>query len=470
MGILEQLVAELAALKGLKHTTPDGTTFGPMLHGPGGIFGGAGVERDIISTRVIPSGLASNLPAMGSVKTNPLYQYVTGFTAPTGSQPDDACGDGPVAGHIKSCLQTAQFGRVVYTTDQLEVNKVGQITDRSEYMDQQFVNDPFITSLVNGIFSDLTANEARALASEVANRFMMVGSAFQDNLSQQLYTGTGTDNQFPGLEMLVSEEHYDARTGVECPSLASDIRDFGEVNVNTVDGATAIFNQMLSMYRNLDNNAGSMNFGNTNFVWVMRKQLYQALADVWACQYNTFGCLPANSNVSIDVSGTDQVAFRDRMKQGNYLLLDSVQIPVITDDALVETVVSDGVYASDIYLLPLSVRGGATRTLFWEYFNFAQGTIPAIREGRLTTDFWSDGGRYLWHKKPPVNWCVQWTGKIEPRIILLTPHLAGRITNVAYQPTRHFRDAYHSGVSFVNGGETDGYPAPSYYSQWNPPA
>lgn len=122
MGILEQLVAELAALKGLKHTTPDGTTFGPMLHGPGGIFGGAGVERDIISTRVIPSGLASNLPAMGSVKTNPLYQYVTGFTAPTGSQPDDACGDGPVAGHIKSCLQTAQFGRVVYTTDQLEMN------------------------------------------------------------------------------------------------------------------------------------------------------------------------------------------------------------------------------------------------------------------------------------------------------------------------------------------------------------
>lgn len=471
MSVLEQLLTEIAAMKGLKHSTPDGTTFGPMLHGPGGILGSPGVERDIISTRVIPSGLASVLPAIGSVKTNPLYQYITGFTAPVGSQPDDACGDGPVAGHIKSCLQTAQFGRVVYTTDQVEMNKVGQITDRSEYMDHRVVNDPFMTSLVSGIFADLPKDEARALASEIAMRFTMVGAAFQDTLSQWIYTGTGTDYQFPGLELLVSEEHYDARTGTDCPSLASDIRDFGDVNVSSVDGAPAIFAQMLSMYRNLKHNASSMNFGVTDFAFVMREQLHQALADLWACQYNTAGCLPANSNVSIDVgTAAERVALRDAMLLGKYLLIDGNKVPVITDDALAESTVSAGVYSSDIYLLPLSVRGGATRTLFWEYFDFSRGTIPAIREGRLTTDFWSDNGRYLWHKKPPLNWCVQWIGKIEPRIILLTPHLAGRISGVAFEPTRHFRDAYSAGVSYVNGGVTTGYPAPSYYSQWNPPA
>lgn len=462
--ILEQLLKEL---QGMKHTTPSGNPTSPMLHGPGGIFSGSGIDREIISTRVIPMGLASELPAYGSVYTHPLFQYVTGFTGPTGSQPTDACGDGPTVGAIKSCLQTAQFGRVVFNTPELDINRVGQLVDNSERLDLQFVNDPFISGMVNGIFADLDQYERGLLASEVASRFALVASAFQDELSKKLYTGTGAEYDFPGLELLVTEDHFDARTGASCPSLASDIRDFGNENVNTVDGAANIFNALLSMYRNLSYNARTMNFGVVDWRLVMREDLFNSLADIWPCQYVTSGCLPNNSNVSINVEASGQIQLRDDIRANKYLLIDAKRIPVVTDPAIVESVVSDGVYASDIWFLPFTVRNGQRPVLYWEYFDYSKGTIPAIREGRSTSDFWSDSGRYLWHKKPSLNWCTQWIGKVEPRVILRTPHLAGRLIDVAYQPTRHLRDAYNTGLSYLNGGVSTGYTAPSYYTNWS---
>jgi hypothetical protein len=56
--------------------------------------------------------------------------------------------------------------------------------------------------------------------------------------------------------------------------------------------------------------------------------------------------------------------------------------------------------------------------------------------------------------KPPTNWCVQWLGLIEPRVILLTPHLAGRINNIVYTPLLNVRDAYSDQPNYVNGGNT----------------
>src|SRR3990172_12507912 len=60
-----------------KHTTPSGTPSTPYMHGPGGLFGVSGLERDVISTRISPEGLASALPVRMSTRTNPLYAYIT---------------------------------------------------------------------------------------------------------------------------------------------------------------------------------------------------------------------------------------------------------------------------------------------------------------------------------------------------------------------------------------------------------
>ena len=74
---------------------------------------------------------------------------------------------------------------------------------------------------------------------------------------------------------------------------------------------------------------------------------------------------------------------------------------------------------------------------FFEYFDYSamNGVMQAIRDGMLQNEFWSDGGRYLWTTQRTL-WCVDWAAKIEPRLRLLTPHLAGRIQNVQYGSTQ----------------------------------
>jgi hypothetical protein len=59
--------------KALSTKEATGTPAGPYLHGPGGMFGIAGIDRDIISARVQPIGLASMLPAVPSVHESVVW-------------------------------------------------------------------------------------------------------------------------------------------------------------------------------------------------------------------------------------------------------------------------------------------------------------------------------------------------------------------------------------------------------------
>jgi hypothetical protein len=118
-------------------------------------------------------------------------------------------------------------------------------------------------------------------------------------------------------------------------------------------------------------------------------------------------------------------------------------------------------------VLPLTVQGNKS-VLFWEYFAW-NGPNAALAAETLRVApimgnyYWSDGGQYMWHMKPPINWCVQWIGLIEPRLILLTPHLAARIENVAYSAPMIPRQPFTDDPYFVNGGVTDRNTAPSFY-------
>jgi len=76
----------------------------------------------------------------------------------------------------------------------------------------------------------------------------------------------------------------------------------------------------------------------------------------------------------------------------------------------------------------------------------------------------SDGGRFAWHRKPPNNWCVELIAKTEPRLLLLTPMIAGRLTSIRYTPVVHERDWDPSGTYYVDGGTSSGQTPPSYYS------
>lgn len=482
----------LAALAGLLNeqmkAVPSGTPSTPYLHGPGGLFGVAGLSQDVISTRVQPEGLIGSLPSLGSIETDPLFAFITGFQDETGSVKDGVCDDPETAGAIKNCIQTAQFGRYEYQTRELEVNRVGQQTNRGEFLDLRLLNDPLAVD-IGGVLSQQFAlqGQNKLLAgADMLMRFVEVGVSFQNKIGRQLYIGSPANNsagggykEFPGLDMLIGTGKVDALTGTNCESLDSDIKDMNYSLVDDVDASNNIVNVITYLTRTLRSNASKMRFGNTTWLISMREMLFYELTAVWPCSYQTYRCIfpnsvGANGTINLNVDAQAQREMIDAMREGQYLVIDGKRWSVVFDDFIIEESSGDtnqlaaGDFASDIYIIPMTVRGGRSVT-FMEHLDYGKQVMPQIGQGNYSSYYWTDGGRFLWHAKPPTNWCVQHLAKIEPRLILLTPFLAGRITNVAYSPLQHTRDAHPDDDYFVDGGVSTARAAPSHFSDWNLP-
>lgn len=478
-----KLAAALAALAGgagIPHAgiraTP-GTPSTPYYTGPGGLFGVPGLSKNLISTRVQPMGLADRLPAIGTLQMSPLFPYLTGFNDDTGSEKDGVCDDPVTVGAGKSCIQTAQFGRYERQTRTFEINRVGQQVNRGEFQDLRFLNDPILQD-PNSMTTPNVPGSA-PLVREALMRFIELGVSFQNKLGRQVYIGNPSNNtagggyqEFPGLDILIGTTKVDAMTGTACPSLRSLIYDFNNARVDT-NGGTYLEAITYHM-RALRWMADRMNMGTTTWAMVMRPDLFYELTSIWACVYMTYRCRTVD-NVDAFVDSAQQVAFRDDMRNNQFLLVDGLRIPVILDTSIFEDTGDNtgtgtmprGCFRSDIYIIPMTVRGGMPVT-YWEYLDYSGGAMVGVNDGRLAPNyFWTDGGRFLWHFKPPTTWCVQWMAKIEPRLILLTPHLAARLINAVYCPMLHVRDSHNDDAYFVDGGVSSRQ-ASTFHSDWNP--
>lgn len=476
--VIDQLVAELSARAGVR-TKAIGD---PYLHGPNGLWSVPGLERPVISTRVIPRGIAGLIPSRPSNVENPLYPYLTGFTDPAEVQPIGPCDDPPVAGQMKNCTQTATFGRYSYRSRQVDLSRLGQIVNRAEFTDLLLVNDPLGNEGGNDITSPANTPAQLALNNELGARNAELAIKFQNKLTRQLYEGNPANNtnggyaEFPGLDHLIGTGKRDAITGVACPSLDSLMVNMNYKNVNGTTGNDTIINVLTYSYRMLRNLATRTRLDPAEWVFAMRETLFYELTAQWPCTYLTYRCITTQGNEAV-VNASDAVAMRDAMRQGNYLVIDGQRVNVVLDDGINEETSGDtnkvtaGNFASDIFILPLRVAGNFA-ALFWEYFAWngpgaalsaeVQASLPLIRNW-----FWTDAGQYLWHMKPPVNWCVEWLAMVKPRLVLRTPHLAARIQNIQYSPLMHPRDAYPDDPYFVNGGNTSRNTAPSFYRSWS---
>lgn len=469
---LYEILMKGAGQERAKHDLPAGYTITTnLMHGPAGLFGAAGVDQQVFSTRVRPTGLSAMLPSRASNFTNPIVAYLTGFTDDEDADEKDApCDDPLAAGNIKNCYQGSAFGRIERKTATLELDELGQRVNRGEFDDLMLVNEPLMT----GDFGTPTVpgTFGAAFASELNARLMTLGVAFQNAIGNMNWTGTPANNtnggyaEFNGLEQLVTTTHTDVLTNANCPSLASDVKD---ANYKTVESdATDIFNYLTMLYRYVKHNARTMGFMPVTWAFVMRGDLFQQLTDYWPCVYASYRCAGTATN------NTDALVMRQMandMQNGMYLKIDNVNIPVIIDDYIPEDTSTDNAnvpeasFASDIYLLPLTVRGGI-QVLYYEYFDFTgpNAALRAIQDGRLANFWTSDGGKFIWTNHQTL-WCVEWYAKIEPRMRLLTPHLAGRLQNVLYSPLQHFRDPDPSSPYFVDGGNQTGSWDPYYSAQ-----
>jgi hypothetical protein len=205
------------------------------------------------------------------------------------------------------------------------------------------------------------------------------------------------------------------------------------------------------------------------WAWVMPDSLFRTLTDYWPCVYASFRCNATANDENNNVDGLAMRQMSDAMYTGNYLLIDGVRIPVITDDCLpIETNTTNAnvpnpCMSSDIFLLPFTVRGGRP-VLYAEYFDFngPNGVAEAVATGFATNDIMvADGGRFLITKSRTYT-CMQWEVLTKLRIRLLTPFLAGRLDNVVWCPLQMTRQAFPDNPYYVDGGETSRSNCPYY--------
>jgi len=472
---------EGGAAPGLK--TISGTPTTNWIHGPGGILGSCALDEQVISARITPVGLSTVLPLNTSRDTNPQYAFLTGMESGGEAEPTTACADCPT-GITQSCIQTAQFGRICRESKELDIDRTIERINRGE-IDYQLLNDILGIEPAD-VYRAISEPDYRTVLN-IATAWAMVeiGGQFQQVLVPMTFQGNPANNtaggyaEFPGLDLLISQLYVDAVTGANCPALDADVKNFGWDEVNTQDAAgnfrIVTFMSWLEQY--VYYNAVRMRLAPASWVWVMREELWYMLTEIWPIAYQTTRnihvALPSTARLMVDARSETEM--RDNMRRGMFLDINGRRHPVVIDDGIIEYTeatgagnLNSGEFASTIYLLPLTVAGG-TQATYYEAKDYraTAAEIAAAPGGLLQNEFWTDDGRFLWTIDRQL-WCYLIAGKIEPRIILRTPMLSGKIEYVRYTPVQHFRDFDEEGDYFVKGGEPS-RPAPSLFAPWNLP-
>jgi len=434
------------------------------FHGPGGLFGGASVEERVLSTRIVPQGISSVLPAFPSVFTHPEFGYITGVEDDSDSEPQTECATCP-GGIWQTCVQTAPFGRVCRETETYSPSRYVQRVNR---FDQDYV---LANSMMGegDLFQPIKGMDKNSVLQRAVTRGMLtVGMLMQNKFVPMTWQGTPGNNvgtgyaEFNGLDLLISTGKVDAHTLDTCEALDSDVKDFNYQNISTIKNDGFLVVEWLeALERYCHRNARGMNMLPATWAFVMREEAWYELTRVWPIAYHTTRGFTLPTSVAHNIDAGDMIRMRDAMRAGMYLDINGRRHQVLLDDGILEQDSGDnqnigaGCFASNIYFVPLTYMGMWPAT-YYEYLDYGQALFPELRGKQ---DWWTDGGRYLWTIEQQ-KWCFTVSALMEPRIVLRTPYMAGRLDNVLYCPTQHTRQPFPDDDYFVKGGVTD-RPSPS---------
>jgi hypothetical protein len=303
------------------------------------------------------------------------------------------------------------------------------------------------------------------LRNEAAKALFELGVSMARDSAREVYTGNPTNNSgarqyYYGMDILINTGYRDAESGIACPAADSLVRSFNNdrIDLQPTQAVTVV----TYILRNLKYIAERAGLNPVTWAISMRFGLFYELTQVWPIAYYTTRNSVTDTGQFMTTNGKELIDLRDDMRNNKYLLIDGEKVEVIIDEAITETEPAAGVFSSTIYFIPLTVLG-STPVTFFEHIDYDApgGAMDAAAvmapNGSYNS---SDSGRFLWHRKPPANFCVQMVAKTQPRLLLLTPHIAGRLTDVRYSPFIHERGSFTDDGYFVNGGRTDrlGYP------------
>jgi len=441
-----------------------------LPYGPNGIFGLCGTDQQVISAHVTPRGLDPFLMVKPTVEVNPLFANFTGIQADGDDEPSTGCTNCP-GGLMKSCYTTATTGRICRESQTIEINDVMKRTNRGQFDDLVLLGDMLGPSNFQAV-----PESTDVLQTATEAQMAVVGVLHQRALAKMLWQGNPANNvgtgymEFPGLDMLINTGKVDAQTGVACPSMDSDVKNF---NYNMVDSNAVdivLYLSWLEYY--CYHNADRMGLAPARWVVCMRPELWEELSAIWPCRYLTNRCTTSTGTNPMVINDDVNAKYRDAMREGMFIDINGRRYDVVVDDGIYESNstndanLNPGQFASDIYFVPLTILNRVPVT-YWEHIDFraATGDNAFLRGNNLW--WWSDDGRFFWVVEQQ-SYCFLLRAKVEPRLVLRAPHLAGRLQNVAYEPLQHLRSPFDDDAYFVDGGRYS-RSAQSWYSEWNLP-
>lgn len=459
---------------GYKHDASGTPISVGYVHGPGGSLTYPGVDPEVFSTIVGAQGIIGQLPAVASVLMNPTFEVITGVGADSGAEKDGVCDDAVTAGLITGGILTSVFGRYERQTPELEINRLGQRVDRADPIDLRLANSPIATGGLFGTGPAGNANPAGILANEIQAKFVELAFSLQRMLTRQLWTGSPANNaagggykELTGFDLLINTGHRDAITGMALPAVDSDVKDFHYLNVE--DHGPELVDALMWIYYTRRDLAIRSGMGAVRWVYVMRPELFHVIASIWPCAYYTYQCgLSFNDAARVNIDATAQSRLRDDMMEGRYLIIEGQRIEVVFDDGIPEETqtqngnVPPAAFSSSIYFIPMSIQGGRAVT-YLEYMDYSNPSVAAALNTGLILGR-ADGPWFTVPKQ--TNFCFQFQTKIEPRLIMRTPWLAGRLDHVVASPLQRTRSPFPDDPYYVGGG-VGTRPGPSYTHLWS---
>jgi len=429
---------------------------GPLQSGTGfGLFTRPGTRPERFSALTRPYSLAQVLPLMPSEYSDELLEVMTGVTASTGTNADDFCGNPPGVGIAKVARQVFRWGDYYVKTNLNAVPLIGQLRNRADVAGQILNaaagDNPFIPDVLRRM------TDTR---DQLAYELWLVGVSLERSVERVLIVGTRSDTganrehgfirEFDGLSRFIKTGYTDTDTGVLAPALDSAVVTWNASITATVGGRNFV-TAVADTWFGLQQRAQQMGMPRPDYVLVMRADLFRAAVEQFACTYQLTRC---NFSGNTDGNRQDVGETRrlyDSMMQGQFLMVEGEQIPVVFSDGMVRQTVAANTYKGDMFFVPVSWQGRALT--YMQYFNLGNAYAQEYANYLGNDTQVMNNGLYRVGVRS-TGLCKEYHFASRMRLIAETPHLMGRIDGIQYTFQAPIRDALPGDSFYADGGIT----------------
>lgn len=444
------------------------------FQGVNGLFTSATTEAPVMATALkAQDGLMSLVPHRFNNNYAVDYSFIKTSDPTSTAAPTNACDAAPVVSLTTSKTQMFYngWGKRMFRTETINPLEAIKKANRGVRSDFYVLGDVYSDSVLNQAlrafalgtpFEGIASTSRDYINMSVTMRKMMdVAQAFYQWAAAKFWSGTPTANTSGGYAEpigylnFVRNDYGNVAAGINTAlgytfisgndaNLNSQIVAWNGIIGQTAGGLT-IHDVLWEMVTSLYHKAELLRVM-PEYVVVMRPETWERIALALPYQMTTLGLFNAIAGASMTAKevvnaqvtlwsgqSAQATALTQQLLQTKILPIAGRNLQVVTDDSLPSTtaVGGSGSVISDIHFVPMSVNGEPV--LFWETPNYDDGFSSMMQTNWFrmdqTSGFYTDAGKFFW--SPQRNYaCFDLQAQMEPRLVFLAPHLAGKITGV----------------------------------------